>query len=374
MIPASPSLDAIRMLGPTDLTSISVVITTQPLSWAGRQEGLALLGAAWADAGGVVRASPAGFVLELLVHHESADLGMLVNSIGGWRGRIVSADVSAVPARSLHEIALALNLGERGEQLSAMELARAPAFVLVTGGRGRDEAASMERLDRLRTELAVAVGGFHEFPAGEPRVSPDPADSAPTSTWLQIPGLPAPFIRWYRLLPDAASAGRAVDRSVANVVFGGGRRSRLPTRLRSELALSYGPTSALTRIGVHDAIVIDVPTSQGLEEEVNTAVAQLLRDTAAFPIAEREFAAAQSHLLGRMVVDFDSVQNANTAAVAALDGSDHWGAKAHAQAVGAELTTLDRVADAFAEVFSPGYFHSLVLSGEAESTSGLVPQ
>ena len=180
--------------------------------------------------------------------------------------------------------------------------------------------------------------------------------------WVYLPGTETAHVRWYRFLTPPESSEEQLARSLANVLFGGVYHSQLVRRLRDQRALSYSPSSSLMSRDGRNAVVVDVSTSRGLEDDSDDAIREALDDFVEMDIDDESLHLAKRYLRGRTIVDADSPAGALSLMSAAwLD--PHLPTEHHDLAEHLSRVTLGAVSEAVRSIYRSTEFGALVLSG-----------
>ena len=375
--PAESALPSQRVaqFGSTDQVLVQLVIRTGAAEDATRQR-IAELADATLRAAGVrhdcIRTTPIAVVIEVTSRLTGQPATELLAACERWRGLLTSGIVlpapHAGPTRTPADLATALmvasptNAEARSDEVCHEVLTQADLVVFISGG-GADHSDD-SALTTCHSLLSAALRPARAAAPIRRQASNHQTAWVPQRHWYTVPGMTMPLVRWYRELPPAGSQVGHLARAVANICFGGVFGSQLVDVLRRQRGLSYIPQSSLVRHDGQDFLVIDVPTSPGLEIRCDEAVKDALDDFTRVALADEKIRAGVRYLLGRTLVDRDSLAGILSETVSRFDGSDQWSTSETPSAMGL-LDGLDPaiVREQIRNWYRAGGFSALILSG-----------
>jgi hypothetical protein len=321
--------------GGTDLMYVSLV-ARPGLDWSARSRLARTLTHGLAEAGvhsAHAHAGPEGIFVTMTGRSSSPAIDDLTHRLGQWRNRSRHSTVAAPsPPTSPAELVTALTFDSDDHGLRALgddhlaSVLQSLTFDVVVGG-----GAGTRDLGIARDKIHGAVNrGAH--PAGTivPRVAAHPAQTS--RRWAQVP-VRSSWVRWYRFIDAPSDDAERLARSLVNVAFGGVYGSHLVDYVRRKQGLSYSPQATLLQRDGRHLLVIDVQTTPGDEQACDAAIHTALTEFSTDPLLpaeplsshKPEFAdkvlAAARYLLGRTIVDRDSLQSAVDERAAVIEGS-----------------------------------------------------
>jgi hypothetical protein len=321
--------------GGTDLMYVSLV-ARPGVDWSARSRLARTLNHGLAEAGvhsAHAHAGPEGIFVTMTGRSSRPAIDDLTDRLGRWRNNLNHTTVAPPsPPTSPAELVTALTfdtdnrgVGTPGDDELASILTSLTFDVVVGGGSGTDD------LGNARDKIHGVVNcGAHPSGMIVPRVHLHPGQTS--RRWAQVPVISS-WVRWYRFVDAPRDDSERLARSLVNVAFGGVYGSHLVDYVRRQQGLSYSPQSTLLQRDGQHVLVIDVQTTPGDEEACDAAVHTALSEFSKNPlsvvdplpsqepeISEKVLAAAR-YLLGRTIVDQDSLQSAVDERAAVIEGS-----------------------------------------------------
>lgn len=352
--------------GGTDLLYVSL-IARPAVDWPDRARLARTMTQALHEAGisaAHAHAGPEGLVVTCTGRARLPDIDDLTRSLTAWRSRLGTTPVCAArPPTSPAELITALTFDgiacrrEPSEDRHLSALLRTMHFdVVVSGGRDADDL----RRARVAICRALDTAAVEQSGVADARTpaAPDPTVSR---RWARVP-MRSSWIRWYRFLSPPADESEQLARSLANVAFGGVHGSLLVDLVRRQRGLSYSPQSTLLRRDGLHLLVIDVQTTAGDEDLCDAAIKTALEQFSSTRLSDDRVRAAARYLVGRTLVDRDSMQGAADERAAVFEGSlssaldSSWTADDLCVAAGASLSPQIH------DLYRPTEFSALVMS------------
>lgn len=357
-------------LGASDLRHVVLAARTG-LRWSARRRLAAAMNVALHAAGlphARARAGAEGITVALTVRTSEPEAAELVAGLTRWRSSLAATPIPPrLPPTSPAELVTALTFDDGADDPAEGELRDALsslALDVVVAGPMDDLG-----LDALRDQVARALATGRPDRAVPPPEQPAPP--APTGRrWARVSVGPA-WVRWYRHLPPPADDTEHLARSLANIAFGGIQRSPFQELVRRQHGLSYAPQSSLTRLDGRHVLALDVPTAPGREDACDEVVAAALAEFAASPLSGQTLREAATYLLGRTVVDRDSLQGSAEERAAVLAGT--MPGLFSTEPTADELCALarpDRAAGLARTIYQPAGFDALVVSPARPADAG----
>ena len=234
------------------------------------------------------------------------------------------------------------------------------SFDVVVGG-GDCESALRSARDRICDAANTAVENGVKPKRESGRRTPRRPD-VPTRRWAQVP-VRSSWVRWYRFIDPPTDPGERLARSLVNVAFGGVYGSHLVDCVRRQRGLSYSPQSTLLQRDGRHLLVVDVQTTRGDENACDDAIRTALDQFAHRKLTRHRMVDAARYLIGRTIVDRDSLQSAVDERAALYEGSldsalDTTGSPEDLVAR-ADADTLTRTVET---LYAPDGFGAVVLS------------
>ena len=311
--------------GNTDLMYVSLV-TTPAVGWGARSRLARTLTEGLHRAGivsGRAHAGSEGIFVTATWRTDPRAVDELVSRLQKWRNMFDDNMIApASPPTSPAELITALTFDAHDEtdptEGELTSILTTLSFDVVVGG-GDCESALRSARDRICDAANTAVENGVKPKRESGRRTPRRPD-VPTRRWAQVP-VRSSWVRWYRFIDPPTDPGERLARSLVNVAFGGVYGSHLVDCVRRQRGLSYSPQSTLLQRDGRHLLVVDVQTTRGDENACDDAIRTALDQFAHRKLTRHRMVDAARYLIGRTIVDRDSLQSAVDERAAIYEGS-----------------------------------------------------